>query len=132
MRGHAIECRINAEDPGKNFAPRPGEISIYYPPGGHGIRVDSHAYGGYSVPPYYDSMVAKIIAHGPDRETAKRKMDAALSSYIIRGMPTTISYQRAIMRDPHNQKGNFTTHCVEEISSRNPVDPLKYGSQKAD
>jgi acetyl-CoA carboxylase biotin carboxylase subunit len=123
-RGHAIECRINAEDPARNFAPGPGEITLYYAPGGHGIRIDSHVYGGYTVPRYYDSMVAKVIASGPDRATALRRMDTALSGYIIRGVPTTIPYQRAIMRDAHFQRGTFTTRFVEEFSARVPTDPL--------
>ncbi|MDR3316783.1 MAG: acetyl-CoA carboxylase biotin carboxylase subunit [Puniceicoccales bacterium] len=123
FRCHAVECRINAEDPAKNFAPRPGEVGLYYAPGGYGIRVDSHVYGGYRIPQYYDSMVAKVIATGEDRAEALRRMDTALSGYIIRGMPTTISYQRAIMRDHGFQQGIYTTKFIEEFASRMPEDP---------
>jgi acetyl-CoA carboxylase biotin carboxylase subunit len=92
VRKHAIECRINAENPTKNFAPCPGEISLYYSPGGNGVRVDSHAYAGYRIPPYYDSMIAKLIASGETREIALRKMYRALSEYIVRGVDTTIAF----------------------------------------
>jgi acetyl-CoA carboxylase biotin carboxylase subunit len=125
VRGHAIECRINAEDPQRNFAPRPGEVGLYYAPGGFGVRVDSHVYGGYHVPRYYDSLLAKIIALGPNRSAAIRRMDTALSGYILRGMPTTAAYQRAIMRDPKFQDGNYTTKFVEEFSFRMPADPME-------
>lgn len=118
IRGHAIECRINAEDPQKNFAPRPGEITLYYAPGGHGIRIDSHAYGNYHIPQFYDSMVAKVISTGTDRTTAIRRMDQALSSYIIQGIPTTAPYLRSIMRDPIFCSGDFSTRFVEEFNGR--------------
>jgi acetyl-CoA carboxylase biotin carboxylase subunit len=118
IRGHAIECRINAEDPSKNFAPRPGELVLYCPPGGPGVRMDSHIYGGYVIPPYYDSMVAKVIVSAPNRPAAIKKMDAALSGYVIGGIITTLPYQRAIMRDPIFCDGAYTTKFVEEFSHR--------------
>ncbi|MDR2664255.1 MAG: acetyl-CoA carboxylase biotin carboxylase subunit [Puniceicoccales bacterium] len=122
--GHAIECRINAEDPQRNFAPRPGEVGLYCAPGGFGVRVDSHLYGGYHVPPQYDSMLAKIIARGPDRDGAIRRMDTALSGFILRGMPTTAGYQRAIMRDPIFRSGAYTTKFVEEFANRMAPDRI--------
>jgi acetyl-CoA carboxylase biotin carboxylase subunit len=124
IRGHAIECRINAEDPAKKFAPRPGEITLYYPPGGPGIRVDSHIYGGYHVPHHYDSMLVKLIARGADRQSALKKMDGGLSALVIRGVPTTTEYQHAILRDPVFQSGNFTTHFLNEFNARVPTDVL--------
>ena len=117
---HAIECRINAENPGRNFAPSPGDISLYYPPGGIGIRVDSHVYGGYRVPSHYDSMIGKLIAVGPDRETAIARMYRALDEYIVRGIYTTIPFAKAIMCDPGFRQGLATTAFVEEFISRNP------------
>lgn len=125
IQRHAIECRINAEDPSKNFAPRPGEVTLYYVPGGHGVRVDTHVYGGYKIPQYYDSMIAKLITTGKDRETAIRRMDQALSGYIIRGIPSTIPFQRAIMKDPVFCKGDVTTKFVEEFMNRLPQDLLE-------
>ena len=94
---HAIECRVCAEDPGRNFAPCPGEVDLYYAPGGHGVRIDSHVYGGYTIPPYYDSMIAKVITYGRDRELALDRMDRALGEYIIRGIKTNIAFARAII-----------------------------------
>ncbi|MDR1438294.1 MAG: acetyl-CoA carboxylase biotin carboxylase subunit [Puniceicoccales bacterium] len=123
IQGHAIECRVNAEDPSKNFAPQPGKISLYYSPGGYGIRIDSHAYGGYCVPPYYDSMIGKIIVHGQNRDAAIRRMDQALSEYIIRGLVTNIAYQRAIIRDPIFQSGAISTRFIEAFNERMPKEP---------
>lgn len=120
MKGHAIECRVCAENPGMNFAPSPGEISLYYPPGGHGIRVDSHIYGGYTVPKYYDSMIAKVITFGRDRELALSRMNRALSEYLIRGIFTNISFTRSIINDPEFVRGNFTTRFIEEFMQRTP------------
>ncbi|MBL4574540.1 MAG: acetyl-CoA carboxylase biotin carboxylase subunit [Opitutaceae bacterium] len=115
---HAIECRINAEDPARNFAPSPGTIDLYYAPGGHGVRVDSHVYGGYTIPPYYDSMIGKLIAYGSERKTALSRMNRALNEYIIRGVKTTIPFHRAILRDPVFRSGNITTSYVQEFMSR--------------
>jgi len=120
IQKHAIECRINAEDPTRNFAPSPGTIQLYYAPGGHGVRVDSHVYGGYTIPPYYDSMIGKLLAFGHDRTTAIDRMYRALSEYIIRGVATTIPFCQAIMRDPVFRQGNATTKYVEQFIERSP------------
>lgn len=117
---HAIECRINAEDPSRNFIPSPGCIDLYYAPGGHGVRVDSHAYGGYIIPPYYDSMIGKLITYGRTREVAIQRMYRALSEYIIRGVKTTIPLQKAIVSDPKFQAGEATTAFMEEFMKRKP------------
>src|SRR5690606_31900187 len=93
---HAIECRICAEDPSRNFAPYPGDITLYYPPGGHGVRVDSHIYGGYRIPPYYDSMISKVITFGRNREVALDRMNRALSEYLVRGIHTNVSFLRGV------------------------------------
>ncbi|MEM9159040.1 MAG: acetyl-CoA carboxylase biotin carboxylase subunit [Verrucomicrobiota bacterium] len=110
---HAIECRINAEDPSRNFIPSPGCIDLYYAPGGHGVRVDSHAYGGYVIPPYYDSMIGKLITYGTTREVAVQRMYRALSEYIIRGIKTTIPLQKAIVSDKKFQDGEATTSFMD-------------------
>ena len=120
IRKHAIECRVCAENPGMNFAPSPGEISLYFPPGGHGIRVDSHVYGGYTVPKFYDSMIAKVISVGTDREIAIARMDRALREYLIRGIFTNISFTRSIINDPEFVRGRFTTRFIEEFLQRTP------------
>ena len=121
---HAIECRINAEDPLRNFAPCPGTIDLYYPPGGHGVRVDSHVYGGYHIPPYYDSMIGKLITFGRSREIAMDRMYRALGEYIIRGIKTTIPFSKAIMQDPVFRSGKATTKFVEEFVERSNMDTL--------
>jgi len=116
---HAIECRINAEDPDRNFAPCPGEIGLYYPPGGHGVRVDSHLYGGYKIPPHYDSMIGKLITFGRNRTVAIDRMQRALGEYIVRGVKTTIPFCRAIMLDPVFRSGkNITTKYLEDFNNR--------------
>jgi len=112
---HAIECRVNAEDPDNNFQPSPGKIDLYYAPGGRGVRIDSHAYSGYTVPPYYDSMIAKVIAVGTTRENAIHRMRRALSEYLIRGIKTTISFQKAIMYDPDFVRGKYHTGFVAKM-----------------
>ncbi len=117
---HAIECRINAEDPTRNFIPSPGCIDLYYAPGGHGVRVDSHAYGGYIIPPYYDSMIGKLITYGRTREVAVERMYRALSEYIVRGIKTTIPLQKAIISDPKFQAGEATTAFMEDFMDRTP------------
>ncbi|HUL53759.1 MAG TPA: acetyl-CoA carboxylase biotin carboxylase subunit [Opitutaceae bacterium] len=122
FRGHAIECRINAEDPARNFTPSPGTIGLYYAPGGHGVRVDSHVYSGYTIPPYYDSMIGKLIAHGENRKTALERMYRALSEYLIRGIKTTIPLHKAILSDPVFIAGKATTAYLEEFLSRTPPD----------
>jgi acetyl-CoA carboxylase biotin carboxylase subunit len=117
LRGHAIECRINAEDPARNFAPSPGVISIFHPPGGPGVRVDTHAYAGYVVPPYYDSLVGKLITYGADRPEAIVRMRIALESFIIEGVHTTIPFLLELMEDPHFLAGDFDTKFVERRMS---------------
>lgn len=107
LQGHAIECRINAENPLKNFRPSPGTITDLHLPGGQGIRVDTGIYSGYQIPPYYDSMLAKLIVHGNNREEAIAKMKSALGEVIIQGVDTNVDYQFEIMNDPDYQKGVF-------------------------
>ena len=119
---HAIECRINAEDPARNFTPSPGTIGLYYSPGGHGVRVDSHAYSGYQIPPYYDSMIGKLICYGKTREIAVQRTYRALSEYLIRGIKTTIPLHKAIMQDPVFKEGKATTAYMEDFLNRTPND----------
>ncbi|MDR1433103.1 MAG: acetyl-CoA carboxylase biotin carboxylase subunit [Puniceicoccales bacterium] len=126
IRKHAIECRINAEDPAKNFAPCPGDIALYYSPGGYGVRVDSHVYAGYRIPQYYDSMVAKLITSGETRELAINRMYRALSEYLIGGIKTTIPFSRAVMMDKGFIAGNYTTKFVEDFLERTPLDALNF------
>jgi len=111
--GHAIECRINAEDPYNDFRPSPGRITVLHQPGGHGIRVDSHAYAGYTIPPYYDSMIAKIIAVARTREEAINTMHRALSEYVIEGIKTTIPFHLQLMKDERFRSGDFNTKFLE-------------------
>jgi acetyl-CoA carboxylase biotin carboxylase subunit len=117
FKGHSIECRINAEDPFDEFRPSPGRIEMYYQPGGRGIRVDTHAYAGYTIPPTYDSMIGKLIAYGKDRREAMDKMSRALGEYMITGIKTTISFQQAILQDPNFRRGVYTTSFVEQLLS---------------
>lgn len=118
VQKHAIECRINAEDPEKDFLPCPGNIDLYYAPGGHGVRVDSHVYGSYSIPPYYDSMIGKLIVSASNREQAIARMYRALNEYIIRGVKTTIPLCKKIMLDPSYREGKFTTKYMELFLNR--------------
>ncbi len=127
---HAVECRVCAEDPARNFAPNPGEISLYYPPGGHGVRVDSHVYGGYVIPPHYDSMISKVISFGRTRELALDRMYRALSEYIIRGIHTTIPFSMAVIRDPVFRQGAATTSYVEEFINRSPKNLFTKSNQE--
>lgn len=110
---HAIQCRINAEDPTKGFIPSPGAITDYHAPSGHGVRVDSHAYAGYRVPPFYDSMISKLITVAQTREEAIKKMQRALDEYIIEGIKTTIPFHQKLMKDEQFRAGNFTTKFME-------------------
>ncbi|WP_096270553.1 acetyl-CoA carboxylase biotin carboxylase subunit [Paucisalibacillus globulus] len=112
--GWAIECRINAEQPFKNFMPSPGKINMYLPPGGLGIRVDSAAYPGYSIPPYYDSMIAKLITYGSTREEAIARMKRALDEFLVEGIHTTIPFHRLIMEHEVFVDGDFNTNFLEE------------------
>jgi acetyl-CoA carboxylase biotin carboxylase subunit len=116
LRGHAIECRINAEDPYRNFQPSPGVITAYHPPGGPGVRVDSHVYAGYTVPPYYDSLLAKVIVHGNDRNEALARMGQALDSFIVEGVTTTVSFLARVIRHPDFVAGNVDTRFLERES----------------
>ena len=114
-QGHSIECRINAEDPYNNFRPSPGTITVLHKPGGHGVRVDSHIYAGYKIPPNYDSMVAKLIVKANTRKEAITKMHRALNEFIIEGVKTTIPLQIKLMEDEKFQSGDFTTKFMEDF-----------------
>ncbi|TAN54291.1 MAG: acetyl-CoA carboxylase biotin carboxylase subunit, partial [Betaproteobacteria bacterium] len=113
FRGHAIECRINAEDPYR-FTPSPGRITSYHPPGGPGIRVDSHVYAGYTVPSHYDSMIGKVIAHGASREQAIRRMRIALSEMVIQGIKTNIPLHLELLHDSRFLRGGTSIHYLEQ------------------
>jgi acetyl-CoA carboxylase biotin carboxylase subunit len=112
---HSIQCRINAEDPFNGFRPNPGKITSYHSPGGHGVRVDTHAYAGYTIPPNYDSMIGKLIVSAQTREEALAKMERALSEYVIEGIHTTIPFHLQLMQHEQFRKGNFTTKFLEDF-----------------
>jgi acetyl-CoA carboxylase biotin carboxylase subunit len=114
LNGHAIECRINAEDPTQNFRPHPGKISGYLPPGGPGVRVDSHVYTDYEIPPYYDSLIGKLIVWGPNRDMAIKRMRRALQECAITGIPTTIAFHQRILETPAFLAGDVYTNFIEE------------------
>lgn len=118
LKGHAIECRINAENPAKGFMPNPGTISGYLAPGGFGVRVDSHVYQDYAIPPYYDSMIGKLICWGRDRNEARRRMYRALKEYVVTGVETTIPFHQAIVEDEVFMSGNFNTGFIEDFYKR--------------
>jgi acetyl-CoA carboxylase, biotin carboxylase subunit len=113
LRGHVIECRVNAEDPARGFQPSPGRIIAFHPPGGPGVRLDTHVYAGYTVPPYYDSLLAKLICEGRDREEARRRMKIALESFIIEGVTTTIPFLARVMDNPRFRAGEVDTKFLE-------------------
>ncbi len=115
LRGHSIECRINAENPDMNFVPSPMPITSFHMPGGKGVRVDSHAYAGYEIPSYYDSLIGKLIVHSPDRESAINRMERALEETIIEGPKTTIPFHQAIMKDETFRSGEFDTSFLESF-----------------
>lgn len=115
FKGHSIECRVNAEDPFDDFRPCPGRIEMYYAPGGRGVRVDSHCYAGYTVPPHYDSLLSKLITYGKDRREAMDKMSRALGEYMISGIKTTIPFEQAILQDPNFRRGVYTTNFIEHL-----------------
>jgi len=117
--GHAIECRINAEDPFR-FTPSPGRISNWHPPGGPGVRIDSHVYNGYFVPPHYDSMIAKVISYGDTREQALARMRIALSEMVVEGIQTNIALHRELMTDTHFVAGGTSIHYLEHKLSERP------------
>jgi acetyl-CoA carboxylase biotin carboxylase subunit len=117
--GHSIECRINAEDPFK-FTPSPGRITMWHPPGGPGVRVDSHAYTNYYVPPYYDSMIGKIIVHGDTREHALARMRTALAEMVVEGIQTNVPLHREVMQDPKFIEGGTNIHYLEHWLTTRP------------
>ena len=114
MRGHSIECRINAEDP-VTFAPWPGKITGYAVPGGYGVRIDSAAYENYQVLPHYDSLLAKLVVYAEDRTTAIRRMQRALSEYVVQGIRTNIAFHRAALGEPDFIEGKYDTRFVERL-----------------
>jgi acetyl-CoA carboxylase biotin carboxylase subunit len=114
FQGHAIECRINAEDPDYNFRPHPGKISAYLPPGGPGVRMDSHVYTDYEIPPYYDSLIGKLIVWAPNREMAIKRMKRALRECAITGIPTTIDFHQRILETSAFLTGEVYTNFIEE------------------
>jgi acetyl-CoA carboxylase biotin carboxylase subunit len=116
LRGHVIECRVNAEDPARNFQPSPGKIAVFHPPGGPGVRLDTHVYAGYTVPPYYDSLLAKLICQGRDREEAIVRMQTALESFIIEGVTTTIPFLARVMGNDRFRSGDVDTKFLERES----------------
>jgi acetyl-CoA carboxylase biotin carboxylase subunit len=119
LKGHAIECRINAEDPEKDFMPSPGLIKSFHVPGGHGIRVDTHAYAGYEIPPYYDSLVAKLISVADTREESILKMRRALDEFILEGIKTTIPFYKKVFSNPNFISGEYDTSFVESLFKEN-------------
>ncbi|MDA7920353.1 acetyl-CoA carboxylase biotin carboxylase subunit [Verrucomicrobiales bacterium] len=122
-RGHSIECRINAEDPYNNFAPSPGKINLFYAPGGRGVRVDTHVYSGYEVPPNYDSMIAKLIVTGATREIAIARMIRSLNEFVIKGIKTTIPFQASIMKHNAFRSGDYNIAWVEKFLASQPSPP---------
>ncbi len=115
LSGCAIECRINAEDPSKHFRPCPGEVAFFYPPGGLGVRMDTHVYPGYRISPYYDSLIGKLIVRGPSREEALTRMRRALGELIVEGIETTIPFHLQVLRNGAFRSGNYTTHLAEAM-----------------
>ena len=116
LRGHSIECRINAEDPDMNFSPSPMKIESFHMPGGKGVRIDSHAYAGYQIPSNYDSLIGKLIVHSPNRESAINRMERALEETIIEGPKTTIPFHQAIMKNKKFRQGDFDTSFLESFN----------------
>jgi acetyl-CoA carboxylase biotin carboxylase subunit len=120
QRGHSIECRINAEDPAHDFRPSPGKITDFHMPGGFGVRVDTHAYAGYSVPPYYDSLTAKLVVYAQTREGAINKMAGALEEFVIEGIKTTIPFHRIVMQNEKFRSGRFDTSFLDTLAVELP------------
>jgi acetyl-CoA carboxylase biotin carboxylase subunit len=114
LSGHSLECRINAEDPDR-FLPSPGRVTNFRPPGGPGVRMDSHAYIGYVIPPYYDSLLGKVIAHGHDREEAIARMQRALDEMVVQGVQTTIPFHQKVLRHPGFLAGRTSTRFLERM-----------------
>ncbi|MGB0650196.1 MAG: acetyl-CoA carboxylase biotin carboxylase subunit [Rhodothermales bacterium] len=124
LDGHAIECRINAEDPFRNFSPFPGTITTFHPPGGHGVRVDTHVYSGYQIPPHYDSMIAKLIVRARTRDLAIQKMIRALDEFVIEGVKTTIPFHQQLLRDERFIQGDFDTRFLESFTLQEYEDAI--------
>ncbi|MFN2126516.1 MAG: acetyl/propionyl/methylcrotonyl-CoA carboxylase subunit alpha, partial [Anaerolineales bacterium] len=120
--GHSIECRINAEDPSNNFIPSPGEITSFYQPGGPGTRVDTHIYATYKIPPYYDSLIAKLIVHGKDRKEAIDRLARALDEFVIEGIKTTIPFHKYVIRTKEFISGKFDTNFIEKIYNKELIE----------
>jgi acetyl-CoA carboxylase biotin carboxylase subunit len=116
---HAIECRINAEDPFNDFRPSPGKITSFHSPKGHGVRVDTHVYAGYTIPPYYDSMIAKLIVRARTRDEAILKMERALDEFVVEGVKTTVPFHQRLMRNKDFREGNFTTGFLNTWDFKN-------------
>ena len=123
LNGHSIECRINAENPFKNFSPSPGTITAFHQPGGHGVRIDTHAYSSYCIPPTYDSMIAKLIVRGKTREQAINKMRRALDEFVIEGIQTTIPFHQQLMRDERFRAGDVTTRFLDDFTMQPDGEP---------
>ena len=119
---HAIECRINAEDPYNDFRPSPGKITTLHSPGGHGVRLDTHVYAGYTIPPNYDSMIAKLITTAQTRQEAINKMKRALDEFVIEGIKTTIPFHRQLMDEPAYVEGNYTTAFMDTFKMKTKQD----------
>jgi len=117
LRGHVIEVRVNAEDPARNFQPSPGRIDVFHPPGGPGVRIDSHVYAGYTVPPFYDSLLAKLICQGRDRAEAVKRVQVALESFVLEGVTTTIPFLARVMQNAAFQAGQVDTKFLEREAS---------------
>jgi acetyl-CoA carboxylase biotin carboxylase subunit len=113
--GHSIECRINAEDPSNNFIPSPGEVTSFYQPGGPGTRVDTHIYASYQIPPYYDSLIAKLVVWGKDRQESINRIKRALDEFVVEGIKTTIPFHKYVISTPEFLSGDFDTHFIEKI-----------------
>ncbi len=113
--GHTFECRINAEDPDRNFAPAPGKITAFHIPGGHNVRVDTHAYAGYVIPPDYDSLIAKLIVSGSDRQEAIKRMERCLEEFIVEGIPTTREFYQRVFKDRNFILGEYDSSFVEKF-----------------
>jgi acetyl-CoA carboxylase biotin carboxylase subunit len=118
LRGHAIECRVNAEDPKKDFRPNPGTITTFHPPGGPGVRVDTHVYSGYTIPPYYDSLIAKLIVHARTRDEAIAKARLALEMFVIEGVETTIPFLHDVLDHPDFRSGDVDTNFLERFNRK--------------
>ena len=131
IRGHAIECRINAENPYNNFSPCPGQIKFYNPPGGPGVRIDSHAYNGYRIPPYYDSMIGKLIVYGDTRQEAIARCRRALSEFMIEGVSTTIPFEQFLLESREFIEGHYDTGYIERVIKSGQFKKAKPQDQEA-